>query len=1147
MRSIIKIFYALLVVLITTFSTMAQSGPGGLGDNSGSSNLVLWLKADAGVLNAGAGDASNGESVATWLDQSGYGYNAVAAGTSPVFTSMNANFDNLPTITFAGGATEFLFIEDDLNEAPQLDGTNEISIIYVYNPSSLSSIRGHVSKRDDNGVEQSYVSFTNGTEQNSRINNNNDGGASATVGNTFINAITYTSSSFEHFLNQSSGGSNSTGSSIDSNDSDLHIGTLDADDGRNFAGDFAEVIIFRQHLTNAQRIVVESYLASKYDIALTDDFWDEATYATYDNEIAGIGQHTDGSIANSATSAALTISGGASRANGDWMFIGHDNEDFTTYTTTEIIIGSGRERLAREWVVNETNDLGDVTVTLDPTGLPFVPNPNFFLLVDSDGDADFSDATAFPMFQSGSVFTTDVDLSEGDHLAISVEAGDDTEIWYSYLTGNWNDPANWTLDGALSASFVNPDNKIPGAGDTVVIQSGRTITADIDDILIQRIEIIGTLDLANSSGHNFGNIEGIGTMRLAGASGTDNYPDGDDSPFFDADEGGTVEYYGSSITLDQVGTFNNLIINLDNSSDIATLTAGNYQINGDFNVTRGVFQFNDGVATDNLNVTVDGNVNVSANGGIAVSTANARHEFNLNGNFTNQGIVNFTNRTSQSTGSEATDGIVDVNFVSPSSDQVVDLRNTTDFYRIEINKGVDDTYIVEFTADDPSFFNLFGFANDGLDSPQLTVNDNALGLIFGTVKVGNNVTISPLNAGGNYSIFEGARIWVDGGTVEKTGGTAIVPYGKIRVSAGLLNAPINSGITTRDNGQVTIEGGTVTVNQFRTSINGVSAQGGLVMTGGIFNITGGSTNSDYYIFSLTYSGNVFNMSGGTINLSGANSKGSIYINSSDENINVTGGTVNFDVTNGNNAVITSRAPFFNVNMLNSSSSGNIIINSGSSGTGAGETSLTPDGLTVLNDLRIDNTSGNGTTFDANNFDLNVNGSLTIDNGAIVDLTGMELTFGDEGSSSIDIQTGATITLDTLIVNKVSNLSSVDILNGASTALTINNLLNVASGNFDIAGFDVTVNGNLSVADTIGTDTSTGQLFFNGGSAQAITSTSGLIYDVEINNSNGVSLDGDLTIADNFALNAGVFDINTDRLTLNQAVSTTGAFGPTLMV
>ena len=136
-QGILKFFYSLLIVLAIYVSAMAQSGPGGFGDNTGTSNLVLWLKAAAGVLNSGATAATNGQGVATWQDQSGYGYNAVTAATSPVFTAANASFGGLPTITFAGGGTEFLFVEDDANEAPQLDGTSWISIFYIYNPSSL--------------------------------------------------------------------------------------------------------------------------------------------------------------------------------------------------------------------------------------------------------------------------------------------------------------------------------------------------------------------------------------------------------------------------------------------------------------------------------------------------------------------------------------------------------------------------------------------------------------------------------------------------------------------------------------------------------------------------------------------------------------------------------------------------------------------------------------------------------------------------------------------------------------------------------------------------------------------------------------------------------------------------------------------------
>ena len=761
--------------------------------------------------------------------------------------------------------------------------------------------------------------------------------------------------------------------------------------------------------------------------------------------------------------------------------------------------------------------------------------------------ADFSNATSHAMIPNGSGATVSLNLTNNDRVAIAFDGGDNSQIWYSYVSGNWNDPNTWTLDGAISPLYKNPSSEIPSIADSVVIQSGRTVTMDINGANATRLEIIGSLDLVGTTGHTFGTLLGSGTLRLSGASGIENYPStNDDALFTDTDEGGTLEYYGSGFTLNDTRNANNLLVNLSLVTDVFT-AMGNLTVNGNLTITNGIFQFNDNSSTSSINVNINGNLLVETNGVIDVGTGNARHELNLFGDFTNQGDVDFTNRSSQITGSEATDGIVDVNFLSSTQDQIVDLQGQTDFYRIEINKGVDDTYIVDISATNAANFNLFGSANESTNGSQATTNDNALGLIYGTVKVGSNITISPLTTGGVYSIFEGAQLWVDGGTIEKNSGAAIVPYGELRISSGLINAPISSGVTIRDNGLLTIEGGTVNANQFRTSVEGASALGGLVMSGGIFNILGGSTFNDYYTFSLTYEGNVFNMSGGVINVSDVNSFGGIYINSSDENINVTGGTINLDVTNGNNLTVTSRAPFFNLNVLESTSSAaSVLVSNGSSGTGAGETTINLTEFKILNDLHIDNTSGNGTAFNAGGIDIGITGSLLIDNGSSVDFSAMNLTFEGTGSSSIDIGLASTLILDSLEINKTNEVVSVNLTNGQPTAIQVDDLLNVAIGNFNINTFDIVANGNINLSDTVGTETSTGHVVMSGLVAQSISSTSGAFYDLEINNANGVSLSGDIGV-NRLDLNSGVFDIGTSKLTLLSEVQTTGSFGTSLML
>ncbi len=1553
-------FLLLTILLLLNLMALAQSGPGGYGKTDGMSNLVLWLKADSLVTEADATVPEDGDDIDTWGDLSGYGNDASTGGDGvPSYNATDANMNNQPTLQFVEGDTEWLQVAD----ADELDDTDEISIFYVYRPDNSSGVRAHLSKRTGNGSNQAYVFYENGS-QNSRINSRNDAGTNINANTTYINATTYQSSSFNHWLNQSAGGPVSgAGSTIDNEASPLQIGEFNSGDGRTFDGRMAEIIIFREYRTDAERIVVETYLASKYGISVSDDYWDETTYASYDNEIAGIGQNDVGSVANAATSAIFTISGGDDRANGEWLFWGHDNGDILAYTTLEGV----SNRLEREWVINETGDLGNMTVSIAASDLPAtgLASPSFNILVDDDGDfnagftsysltlnggnyeatididegevitfsydppapagvsaplafwldadagvengssnpasdgedvavwqdlssnnadgqngtspsfntsnalnfrptVNFDDAnseylevdlsdldnsnftivglvrrasstanqailgsesngtdslslsytanttldgrtlsssttsttvngfddptespallimdynggstllsiselrdggasssantsatvfnpTVVPIGNLGRAFTSDYfdgdiaeivvfpsslsgndstalisnlaiqygvslnddytdeagvvlwdysvssadgfsdevtaigfdesfnldqrvsksaldsiviatsadfaslnsdvgrpQLSDGQTVFIAndddpytldqtfngvansrldrtwrvdengapgavviaiptsvgslnfmlvnstnddfvtgvdqvalVESGgyyyathdfsdgdyftfgfDETEIWYSYKSGVWSDWTNWTRDGAVSALLVNPDMKTPLPGDSVVIKSGKTITVDVQDISVELMEINGTLDLATTGGHDFNYIFGFGKMRMSGFSGNDNYPAGIDTLFYDLDEGGTVEVYGGDINLDQDRNFRNLIINLDLNSNVATLLGNSISISKDLTVTRGDLRFNDNSSTASINLSVDGDILIESEGSLLVGTGNARHELDLLGDFTNQGLVELTNRNSAVTGSEATDGIVDLNFKSGEQDQALTLQNTARLYRIEIDKGVDDSYLLDITADDPSYFNLFGYAaqSHGADNQlvsSLDENINALGLYFGTVKIGANVDIPVLNTGGNYNVSEGSQIWVDGGSIAKSGGTAIVPYGTMRITSGTIDADINSGITTRGNATLIIEGGTVTVRQFRTSVFGATNQGGLVQTGGVFNILGataGGTNTDYAPFNLTYEGNVFNLAGGVVNIAGPNSKGGIFIGSDPENISTTGGTVNFIIDNSNDFIIASRASFYNLHMEKTTASGSaeFVIDALTTGSG-GSADRTVQGdsldMTIVNDLTIAD-QGNSTIFDANGHNIGITGTLTVESGATMTMVDNTLTFEGEGTSFIDIGTTGPLALDSLVIDKTLDTDLVRVTNGPDRAMTIASYFNHNSGQFDYLADTIVLSGELIVSDTIGIDTSTGQLLMDGSSAQSINSTNGFLFDLVIDNASGVTLDGDLVILNALALNDGVLDIDNHQLTVYNAPTSTSGFSTTNMI
>ncbi|MCX8491351.1 MAG: hypothetical protein ORN54_09815, partial [Cyclobacteriaceae bacterium] len=332
------------------------------------------------------------------------------------------------------------------------------------------------------------------------------------------------------------------------------------------------------------------------------------------------------------------------------------------------------------------------------------------------------------------------------------------QTWYSYQTGNWSSPLSWTTDGGSFPLYVNPTNAVPGATHNVVITSGKVISMDVNNQQVASISVIGTLDILATTGHNFGTISGSGRIKIAGA--TDNFPAGTATNFADNAVGGTLEINGAGILLTSPHTFNNVVVNMSAVANVAVLK-NNWTINGNLTITQGLLQFEDASAPQNRTLTVTRNVAVAANGGIRTANSNNRHEFNLFGDFVNNGTAHFTNRGAANTVAEALDGIVDVNFRSAMQDQQAVCNGDTRFYRIEIDKGTNDRYKVSLSASLAANFSLFGFAQEGhtANTSQLVANNNALGLLNGTVEIGTNVTIPALQTSGstgNYNISTGA-------------------------------------------------------------------------------------------------------------------------------------------------------------------------------------------------------------------------------------------------------------------------------------------------------------------------------------------------------------------------------------------------------
>lgn len=1174
----------LLLFLLSSLKIYSQTGPGGVGNSDGSGGQpenIVWY--DASSLSLG-----NNTAVPSWSDLSGNANHALQSnsGLQPLYRTNQIN--GLSAVYFDG--SEYLSVSD----ADNLDNTTGITVIVVAKPATIDgNPRGLISKRNDSGDQEAYYLFTHtssylyfnaGTQ---RIDGNVAATADAQIFSaTFDGSISNPRSKVYNDGDESGSGNGPT--SIGDMSSDLHIGILNPVYAQGFDGDIAEAIVFRDALNDAQLQIINQYINVKYGITISNDYF--SPNASYVSGIAGIGEEANGEHALT-TSDGLYLEALSGLNSGDYLFASHNNSanDTTSYTTDDVT-GSVVRRYNRIWYLEKTNTPAarlsfDFSEASTDAQNPVNPS-NYVLLFRSSLTGNFSVVKNADGVQNGDqvyFVLSDSDIDNG-YYTLGTEdevdsplKGAEGRTWYTLISGNWENWEVWTLDpsGALPN---NPDHLTPTTSptsnaDNVVILTGKTVTVNSDNKENNIITIDGRLDFQSTSGHSFGEIQGRGRILLS----DDNFPGGDATHFISEGQGeGTVEYYGTSFTLNQSLEFYDMVVDMDAAVQTLTLLT-DYTINGNFRIKQGEFQINNDASTTNLNISVTGDVNIESNGKILTGDVDARHQLNLYGDFTNEGTAEFTNRSSADYNNEAIDGIVDVNFLSDIKDQTASCNGTTNFYRIEIDKGTDDTYKLVLQASNSSNFNLFGYANENHGSTaQLTDNNNALGLIKGTVQIKNNVSIPVLSIATNYNISEAARLWVDGGSVIKPSGNALVPYGKILVSAGTLEtgSTVSSGITTRGNALVKIEGGTLTINQLRTSIFGAENVGGYVQTGGTTNIMGGSTSSDYYCFNLTYPGNVFNMSGGTLHIHEAEGKGGIFINSDVTNQNVTGGTVIFEISDGNDFPITSTAPFWNVILRNSSSgTGDHILTEGVD-VSSTDVDLAAQPLKVLNDLIIEGYDDNinkanhpsmssaarlDAATDATNVsDVYVGGSFFIgdnasynsleqnSNPAYANVTYFNQTNGTSAVDSFYVGNGPYVDIAGLTIDRTTG-NAVRVTNDNNTnsiQLRVRQDLEVLSGTLDQNKFTVQAFNSVKNYDRLGTYYSSGSYPVSGGTPDDAQIRM-LVDDIEVdddgaifgnaqinaNPNNPIEFVGDVII-ERFDHQEGVIYIGSNNLTIN---------------
>ncbi|MBO3698908.1 hypothetical protein [Roseivirga sp. E12] len=454
----------------TDFETCA---PGGV-----EADLALWLRADVEVFNTGTTQATNGQNVATWADQSLNGYNATetnGGGTPvpPTFTSVSTNFNPAVSFTDQGsGNSTNSWLTTSTNPA-----TDDMSLIAVFTTtqsdasgfSATFDSPAFLSNEDGGGGNLYALGHSGGQVHSSLIAGTGFGAQSTSTYNDGVPHMALSTrvqstaaGSIQLYLDGASDGSAVSDLNSLNDNNGIGIGNHLRDDFNfwdgQFAGTISEAIVFSDDLTSDERNRVETYLAIKYGITKNsaDDgatgsvderdyrdsegtvIWDFTDQSSgYNSDIAGIGRddaqcfvqkqsssiNSDGLVTMGLGEIASSNATNANSFTADNSFQvwGNDN-DFTAQANanTSDVIGIITERMERIWHVQETGTVGATTVTFDLTGLGYTGTSasDFNLITSSTSTMASGTITPAASFSSNTVTFTGVNFSDGDFFTL---------------------------------------------------------------------------------------------------------------------------------------------------------------------------------------------------------------------------------------------------------------------------------------------------------------------------------------------------------------------------------------------------------------------------------------------------------------------------------------------------------------------------------------------------------------------------------------------------------------------------------------------------------------------------------------------------------------------------------------------------------
>ena len=185
-----------------------------------------------------------------------------------------------------------------------------------------------------------------------------------------------------------------------------------------FNGDITEIAVFSGQLNDAERIVLDNNLGAKYLIPISDDHY--SWELTHSHDVSGIAAYNGTIFTNAWSTGQLSISNPTDLSDNEYLFFGHNKASAKTWTNVGVP-APGTFKLTREWRIDETSDVGTVTVSIPAASLPAFPAgyPLVGILTDADGDFT-SGATMHRTTLTAGTYDVSLNLADGQYLAIIV-------------------------------------------------------------------------------------------------------------------------------------------------------------------------------------------------------------------------------------------------------------------------------------------------------------------------------------------------------------------------------------------------------------------------------------------------------------------------------------------------------------------------------------------------------------------------------------------------------------------------------------------------------------------------------------------------------------------------------------------------------